>query len=149
MFKDTCPTWIYIKTYISYNLKVLIDVVMFVTGTGGSRNMANRDLPHVNKYKDNIDSVGRQTGMDAAVIAGIISRESRGGTGLDGNGWGDHGNAFGLMQVQCLNMCKIVLMCVGHTKNMYILCVYIVNSLFVQTYLANKGFCDSDSYQSM
>ncbi|XP_062304456.1 lysozyme g-like [Osmerus eperlanus] len=68
-------------------------------GPGGSRNMANHDLSEVNKHKDNIKSVGRQTGMDAAVIAGIISRESRGGTGLDSNGWGDHGNAFGLMQI--------------------------------------------------
>lgn len=81
--------------------------------------MANRDLPHVNKYKDNIKSVGRLTRMDPAIIAGIMSRESRGGTGLDCNGWGDGGKAFGLMQVQCLNMCNIVLMCMGQNKNIF------------------------------
>nr|ACI68608.1 Lysozyme g [Salmo salar] len=37
-------------------------------------------------------------GLDPAIIAGIISRESRAGSALD-HGWGDHGKGFGLMQV--------------------------------------------------
>ncbi|CAI9575068.1 unnamed protein product [Staurois parvus] len=36
--------------------------------------------------------------MDPSIIAGIMSRESRGGSILI-NGWGDHNNGFGLMQV--------------------------------------------------
>ena len=67
---------------------------------------AEDDLPYVNKYKETIKKVGRDTGTDPAVIAGIMSRESRGGRGLGSNGWDDTGNAFGLMQVQCLNMCN-------------------------------------------
>lgn len=55
------------------------------------------------KYKPVIQRVSGRTGVDGAVIAGIISRESHAGTILD-NGWGDHGNGFGLMQVKVLNM---------------------------------------------
>jgi len=50
------------------------------------------------KYKDMITRVGNSKCVDPAVIAGIISRESHAGTVLQ-NGWGDNGNAFGLMQV--------------------------------------------------
>ncbi|KAG8451882.1 hypothetical protein GDO86_003906 [Hymenochirus boettgeri] len=63
-----------------------------------SERMAQTDLPRMNKYKAVIKSVAQKKGVDAAVIAGIISRESRAGSVLR-NGWGDHGNAFGLMQV--------------------------------------------------
>lgn len=68
-------------------------------GKEGSRNMAKADLFDVNKIKESIKKVGREEGVDPAVIAGIISRESRGGKGLDSKGWGDHGNAYGVMQV--------------------------------------------------
>ncbi|KAM4795960.1 lysozyme g-like [Rhinophrynus dorsalis] len=40
----------------------------------------------------------RKKNIEAAVIAGIISRESRAGNALV-DGWGDNGNAFGLMQI--------------------------------------------------
>ncbi|XP_055768050.1 lysozyme g-like isoform X2 [Salvelinus fontinalis] len=65
----------------------------------GSHEMAE-ELKHMNKYKSIIKRVGRNHGVAPSVIAGIISRETRAGTGagLD-NGWGDNGNAFGLMQV--------------------------------------------------
>ncbi|KAJ8002188.1 hypothetical protein DPEC_G00177230 [Dallia pectoralis] len=70
--------------------------------TGGltaSHSMAANDLTAMNDYKSVITRVGRDKGVDPAVIAGIISRESRAGKGLDSKGWGDHGNAFGLMQI--------------------------------------------------
>lgn len=60
--------------------------------------MAKRDRPYVDKYKGRITSAGQKYGVDPAVLGGIISRESRGGTGLV-NGSGDNGNAHGLMQV--------------------------------------------------
>ncbi|XP_010896890.2 lysozyme G [Esox lucius] len=68
-------------------------------GVAASHSMAADDLNAMNRYKSLIISVGQAKGVDPAVIAGIISRESRAGKGLDSNGWGDHGNAFGLMQI--------------------------------------------------
>ena len=63
--------------------------------------MAKRDGTFMEPYKDMIISVGRELGVEPALIAGIISRESRGGTAINQTGgWGDHGNAFGLMQVR-------------------------------------------------
>ncbi|OCT95308.1 lysozyme g [Xenopus laevis] len=69
-----------------------------VCGVQASERMAQTDLTRMNRYKSIIESVSQKKGMDAAVIAGIISRESRAGSVLI-NGWGDNGNAFGLMQV--------------------------------------------------
>ncbi|XP_036373281.1 lysozyme g-like [Megalops cyprinoides] len=69
-----------------------------VQGVAASHRMAQHDLPQMNRYKHTIQRVGRSEGVDPAVIAGVMSRESRAGTGLK-NGWGDHGNAYGLMQV--------------------------------------------------
>nr|XP_056717912.1 lysozyme g-like [Euleptes europaea] len=67
-------------------------------GAQASETIAARDLKNMEKYKGTIQSVSESTGIDGAVIAGIMSRESHAGTILD-NGWGDHGNGFGLMQV--------------------------------------------------
>lgn len=63
-----------------------------------SHKLAEHDLVRMNKYKKLITRVGQKHGLDPAIIAGIISRESRAGAVLD-DGWGDHGNGFGLMQV--------------------------------------------------
>lgn len=60
--------------------------------------MAKTDADDMEKYRSKINSVGRRYDIDPALIAGIISRESRAGKALN-NGWGDHGNAWGLMQV--------------------------------------------------
>ncbi|XP_075283007.1 lysozyme g [Opisthocomus hoazin] len=67
-------------------------------GVAASEKIAERDLKNMVKYKDMITRVGNSKCVDPAVIAGIISRESHAGTVLQ-NGWGDNGNAFGLMQV--------------------------------------------------
>ncbi|RXM94904.1 Lysozyme g [Acipenser ruthenus] len=68
-----------------------------VKGVAASHKLAEHDLANMNKYKPLIIKVGRAQQMDPCVIAGIISRESRAGTQLK-DGWGDHGNGFGLMQ---------------------------------------------------
>ncbi|XP_029951084.1 lysozyme g-like isoform X1 [Salarias fasciatus] len=68
------------------------------SGVAASETMAATDANRMRKYKSKIDNVGRSCGIDPALIAGIISRESRAGNQLQ-NGWGDHGKAWGLMQV--------------------------------------------------
>lgn len=66
--------------------------------------MAQTDEGRMRNYKDIIMQVGSEFHVDPAIIAGIISRESRAGNALD-DGWGDWNpernayNAFGLMQV--------------------------------------------------
>uniref|UniRef100_A0A3P9IDP9 Lysozyme g n=1 Tax=Oryzias latipes TaxID=8090 RepID=A0A3P9IDP9_ORYLA len=69
-----------------------------VSGMSASHAMAQTDAGRMMRYKDKITAVGHRHGVDPALIAGIISRESRAGNALQ-NGWGDHGNAWGLMQV--------------------------------------------------
>ncbi|XP_028671541.1 lysozyme g-like 1 [Erpetoichthys calabaricus] len=67
-------------------------------GVEASHKLANEDLERMKTYKDIIFRAGCDKQIDPAVIAGIISRESRAGAALK-DGWGDHGNAFGLMQI--------------------------------------------------
>ncbi|XP_051801196.1 lysozyme g-like isoform X2 [Acanthochromis polyacanthus] len=68
------------------------------SGVRASHKMAQTDSDRMEKYRSKINAVGRKKGVDPALIAAIISRESRAGNALH-NGWGDHGNAWGLMQV--------------------------------------------------
>ncbi|CAN9510549.1 unnamed protein product [Ophioblennius macclurei] len=68
------------------------------SGVEASAQMAKTDSGRMGKYKTKISSVGKKHGIDPALIAGIISRESRAGNVLK-DGWGDGGNAWGLMQV--------------------------------------------------
>ncbi|XP_036424754.1 lysozyme g-like [Colossoma macropomum] len=69
-----------------------------VKGVEASYKLAENDLRRMDQYKSIITKVGNAKQMDPAVIAAIISRESRAGAALV-DGWGDHGNGFGLMQV--------------------------------------------------
>nr|AIZ00423.1 lysozyme [Anguilla japonica] len=69
-----------------------------VQGVAASYKLAEHDFSRMKTYRDIIIKVGRAQQMDPAVISGIISRESRAGAALK-DGWGDHGNAFGLMQI--------------------------------------------------
>ncbi|KAK7138343.1 hypothetical protein R3I94_013835 [Phoxinus phoxinus] len=69
-----------------------------IKGVEASKKLAEHDLARMENYKSIITKVGRAKKMDPAVIAAIISRESRAGAALK-DGWGDHGNGFGLMQV--------------------------------------------------
>ncbi|KAF5904970.1 lysozyme g-like isoform X2, partial [Clarias magur] len=71
-----------------------------IKGVKASSKLAEHDLKDMDQYKDIIFKVARAKQMDPAVIAGIISRESRAGTLLV-DGWGDKGkgNGYGLMQV--------------------------------------------------
>lgn len=62
--------------------------------------MAETDAGRMAKYKPIIKRVGAKHGIDPALIAAIISRESRAGNTIAHTGGrGDNGKAFGLMQV--------------------------------------------------
>ncbi|XP_029460638.1 lysozyme g-like isoform X2 [Rhinatrema bivittatum] len=67
-------------------------------GINASEKLAKADLERINKYKKQIKEVARKLLINAAVIAGVISRESRAGAVLD-KGWGENDNTFGLMQI--------------------------------------------------
>lgn len=60
--------------------------------------MARMDLERMKKYRSIIRQAGQKWDVDPALIAGIISRESRAGNQLHG-GWDKSRTAFGLMQV--------------------------------------------------
>ncbi|XP_037327433.2 lysozyme g-like [Pungitius pungitius] len=67
-------------------------------GVRASHTLAETDKNRMEKYRSKINAVGAKHGIAPALIAAIISRETRAGNCLEG-GWGDHGNAWGLMQV--------------------------------------------------
>ncbi|NXC44833.1 LYG protein, partial [Penelope pileata] len=67
-------------------------------GVPASEKIAQGDLKNMEKYKEKIIRVANSKGIEPALVAAIISRESHAGTTLK-NGEGDHGNGFGLMQV--------------------------------------------------
>ncbi|CAK8680225.1 unnamed protein product [Clavelina lepadiformis] len=68
-------------------------------GVRASEKLANTDLMRMKQYKNLIAKVAKDLNFDGAIIAAIISRESRAGAALDSKGYGDHGNGYGLMQV--------------------------------------------------
>ncbi|XP_062856263.1 lysozyme g-like [Trichomycterus rosablanca] len=69
-----------------------------VKGVEASHKLAESDLKRVDQYKSMIIKVAKEKQIDPAIVAGIISRESRAGLLLK-DGWGDNHNGFGLMQV--------------------------------------------------
>lgn len=67
-------------------------------GIEASHQMAETDLPRVGEIAGRFADVAGKFGVPAAVLAALASRESRCGAALQ-NGWGDNGNAFGILQV--------------------------------------------------
>ncbi|XP_045921442.1 uncharacterized protein LOC123980898 [Micropterus dolomieu] len=69
-------------------------------GIEASHQLAESDLNEMNNYKEDISSVGKMLSVHPALIAGLISRQSRAGTKLSANGYGQFDqNCFGLMQI--------------------------------------------------
>ena len=69
-------------------------------GVKASHAMAKNDWPRIEPFVDRFCSAGEKFEIPPALLAAIASRESRcGNTSLLVNGWGDHGNAFGIMQI--------------------------------------------------
>ncbi len=65
-------------------VKVCIKHFQLVIGVEASKKMAETDLVRIEKYKSVIIKVGTAKQMDPAVIAAIISRESRAGSRPEG-----------------------------------------------------------------
>lgn len=70
-----------------------------IPGVDASNALAAEDAERMRTFKDSIRSAAQETGIDAAVIAAIISRETRAGNYLGSNGWNSSQVAFGIMQV--------------------------------------------------
>lgn len=70
-----------------------------IRGVEASEEMAKTDHSRVMSNKEKFKKAGKEFNLPPALLAAIASRESRGGNVLDRNGWGDGGNAFGIMQV--------------------------------------------------
>jgi soluble lytic murein transglycosylase-like protein/uncharacterized membrane protein YeaQ/YmgE (transglycosylase-associated protein family) len=68
-------------------------------GLLASNQMARKDSPDIEKLIDRFCRAAAKYEVPAPVLAAIASRESRCGKMLDANGMGDHGNAFGIMQI--------------------------------------------------
>lgn len=68
-------------------------------GVGASEQMARTDQDRVMRHRETFEELGAKHDLPPALLAAIASRETRGGNVLDRNGYGDHGNGFGLMQV--------------------------------------------------
>lgn len=67
-------------------------------GVDASIEMAGTDAARVLAHKQKFNEAGALFDLPPALLAAIASRESRGGNVLR-NGFGDGGNAFGIMQV--------------------------------------------------
>jgi len=70
-----------------------------IHGVQASEEMAKTDLPRIKPLKNKFVDAGKLFDLPPALLAAIASRESRCGNVLDKNGFGDRGNAFGIMQV--------------------------------------------------
>jgi len=68
-------------------------------GPAASHRMVTNDYTALNNLKNCYVQAGNNNCVHPAVIAGIASRETRGGTLIQSTGgWGDHHHAYGIMQ---------------------------------------------------
>jgi soluble lytic murein transglycosylase-like protein len=68
-------------------------------GIQASQTLAEHDLAKVSNIASRFVSAAAKFGLPPALLAALASRESRCGGVLSHDGWGDRGNAFGIMQV--------------------------------------------------
>uniref|UniRef100_A0A4W4GCL3 Lysozyme g n=1 Tax=Electrophorus electricus TaxID=8005 RepID=A0A4W4GCL3_ELEEL len=71
-------------------------------GKPASHALAEDDAGRMKHYRRAILRAAQKTQIDPAVIAAIISRETRGGSYLQPDGWNSQGAAFGIMQVEMI-----------------------------------------------
>jgi hypothetical protein len=76
----------------------LLEAILgFETGSAGaSRSAAGRDLERAARMADTFVSAANRTGVPAALLAAIASRETGCGEGLT-DGWSENGTRFGVM----------------------------------------------------
>lgn len=70
----------------------------YATGLAVIRRTAEADIVRLRRYEIPIKRVARNLCLDPALIAGIISQESRAGLLLH-DGWDQERHKYGLMQV--------------------------------------------------
>jgi hypothetical protein len=70
-----------------------------IVGVKASEAMAEADRQRVQPLKAKFVEAGKTFDLPPALLAAIAGRETRCGNVLNNEGFGDHGNAFGLMQV--------------------------------------------------
>ncbi|NXJ96724.1 LYG protein, partial [Corythaixoides concolor] len=70
----------------------------YTAGLAAVRRTAEADIVRLRKYEIPIKRVARNLCLDPALIAAIISQESRVGLLLD-NGWDQERHKYGLMQI--------------------------------------------------
>jgi hypothetical protein len=68
-------------------------------GAKASQDRAKNYLTKAKTLKAMVEDLGQKHNVPPAVILGLMARESDFGAGLDKQGWGDNGNAFGVLQV--------------------------------------------------
>ncbi|XP_076854982.1 lysozyme g-like isoform X2 [Brachyhypopomus gauderio] len=75
------------------------------TGTDvqASYALAEEDAGRMENYRRSINKAAEETHIDPAIIAAIISRETRAGNYLGRYGWNSQNIAFGIMQVHKVN----------------------------------------------
>ncbi|NXN27239.1 LYG protein, partial [Nycticryphes semicollaris] len=71
----------------------------YTAGLAMVRRTAEEDAVRLRKYEIPIKRVARNLCLDPALIAGIISQESRAGLLLDNGGWDQGRQKYGLMQI--------------------------------------------------
>ncbi|KAF1575020.1 UNVERIFIED_CONTAM: Lysozyme g, partial [Eudyptes pachyrhynchus] len=78
--------------------RVCTPAFSYTTGLAMVRRTAEADIVRLRKYETPIKRVARNLCLDPALIAAIISQESRVGLLLD-NGWDQERHKYGLMQL--------------------------------------------------
>ncbi|WP_238193526.1 SH3 domain-containing protein [Methylobacterium frigidaeris] len=68
-------------------------------GVAASETMAQTDRARVMRFKARYMVAAAENDLPPALLAAIASRESRGGSALDEDGFGDRGHGYGLMQI--------------------------------------------------
>jgi hypothetical protein len=68
-------------------------------GIAASEAMAESDLQRIKLLTNRFLTAAARFGIPAALLAATSGRECRAGNTLDEFGWGDHGNGFGILQV--------------------------------------------------
>mmetsp|Transcript_14036 Transcript_14036/g.15217 ORF Transcript_14036/g.15217 Transcript_14036/m.15217 type:complete len:192 (+) Transcript_14036:61-636(+) len=90
---------------VSWLSVVLIISILFggiLSIANGEHNvcsLGDKELRIMKQHQNDIATAARRHGIDPALLAAIISRESNGGLTLDKNGYGDKGKAFGVAQI--------------------------------------------------
>lgn len=79
-------------------VRVYNSALSYTAGLAMIRRTAEADIVRLRKYEIPIKRVARNLCLDPALIAAIISQESRAGLLLD-NGWDQERHKYGLMQV--------------------------------------------------